>query len=68
LNQEERSKLTAGEFAFFIYFIMVPGAGLEPAWVTPYAPQTYVSASSTIPALFIADFGLMILDFKFCNP
>ncbi len=29
---------------------MVPGAGLEPAWISPYAPQTYVSASSTTRA------------------
>src|SRR5450830_1511793 len=29
---------------------MVPSAGLEPAWVTPYAPQTYVSTNSTTTA------------------
>src|SRR6476660_872067 len=30
--------------------LMVPSAGLEPAWVTPYAPQTYVSTNSTTTA------------------
>lgn len=30
---------------------MVPGGGFEPPWVTPYAPQTYVSTNSTIRAL-----------------
>ncbi len=29
---------------------MVPEAGLEPAWVSPHAPQTCVSANSTTPA------------------
>src|SRR6266542_1313411 len=29
---------------------MVPSAGLEPAWVAPYAPQTYVSTNSTTTA------------------
>jgi hypothetical protein len=33
--------------------ILVPEAGLEPAWVAPHAPQTCVSASSTTPALAI---------------
>ena len=30
---------------------LVPSAGLEPAWVAPYAPQTYVSTNSTTTAL-----------------
>src|SRR3979490_804622 len=29
---------------------LVPEAGLEPAWVSPHAPQTCVSANSTTPA------------------
>jgi hypothetical protein len=29
---------------------VVPGAGLEPARVSAYAPQTYVSTNSTTPA------------------
>src|SRR5438105_666625 len=29
---------------------LVPSAGLEPAWVAPYAPQTYVSTNSTTTA------------------
>ncbi len=29
---------------------MVPGVGLEPTRLAPYAPQTYVSANSTSPA------------------
>jgi hypothetical protein len=29
---------------------MVPKAGLEPAWITPHAPQTCVSTSSTTSA------------------
>ena len=28
----------------------MPSAGLEPAWVAPYAPQTYVSTNSTTTA------------------
>ncbi len=28
----------------------MPGGGLEPPWVAPYAPQTYVSTNSTIRA------------------
>ncbi len=36
----------------FIYILekILPGGGLEPPRVTPYAPQTYASASSAIPA------------------
>ncbi len=29
---------------------MVPKAGLEPAWISPHAPQTCVSTSSTTSA------------------
>ena len=29
---------------------VVPEAGLEPAWISPHAPQTCVSANSTTPA------------------
>jgi hypothetical protein len=29
---------------------LVPEAGLEPAWISPHAPQTCVSANSTTPA------------------
>lgn len=29
----------------------MPGAGVEPAHLSAYAPQTYVSAISTTPAL-----------------
>ena len=32
---------------------VVPGTGLEPARLSPYAPQTYVSASSTTRALLV---------------
>src|SRR5438132_4756991 len=31
---------------------LVPSAGLEPAWVAPYAPQTYVSTNSTTTARY----------------
>ena len=31
-------------------FLPVPGAGFEPARVSPYAPQTYVYANSTTRA------------------
>lgn len=30
--------------------VFVPEAGLEPARIAPYAPQTYVSTSSTTRA------------------
>src|SRR5215470_12246245 len=36
---------------------MVPSAGLEPAWVAPYAPQTYVSTNSTTTAWEAYFFG-----------
>lgn len=28
----------------------MPGTGLEPVWLSPHAPQTCVSTSSTTPA------------------
>jgi hypothetical protein len=34
----------------FASYVMVLGAGLEPARLSPYAPQTYVSANSTTRA------------------
>ena len=36
------------------YVTMVPGKGVEPLRLTAYAPQTYVSANSTIPARSIS--------------
>ena len=35
----------------YTIMILVPKAGLEPAWIAPHAPQTCVSTSSTTSAL-----------------
>ena len=34
--------------------ILVPGTGLEPAQLAPYAPQTYVSTNFTTRASFVS--------------
>ena len=35
-------------YNFLFYILKMPKAGLEPAWISPYAPETHVS---TIPPL-----------------
>jgi hypothetical protein len=45
---------------------MVPSAGLEPAWVAPYAPQTYVSTNSTTTARGERFYGLLGLCVEGC--
>lgn len=42
-GQKKRSLL-------LLFSFLVPGTGLEPARIAPYAPQTYVSTSSTTRA------------------
>src|SRR5258708_33364557 len=38
---------------------LVPEAGLEPAWVSPHAPQTCVSANSTTPAAGVDELSIL---------
>ena len=39
---------------------MVPGAGFEPARISPHAPQACVSTNSTTPAARNGDFTMTI--------
>ncbi len=47
---DDGERAPARDFLIEVHRLLVRGAGLEPARVTPYAPQTYVSTSSTIRA------------------
>ena len=51
--RKQDQRIFAGIKYYVTLIIMVQGAGIEPAWIAPYAPQTYVSTNSTTPASFL---------------